>query len=190
MTEDRAVKAKAGNQAEAEENLQGRQQDKQWQAGDKEDKAGQKQQLLKDLNVEAILPHRYPFLLVDRILEVEPGRRAVGIKNVTRNEYFFEGHFPGHPVMPGVLMVEALAQVGAVALLTMEENRGKIPLFTGIEKLRFKRQVVPGDTLRLEMEVLKIRGPMGRGQGTVTVEGEVAVRGELLFFLAPAANPA
>ncbi len=141
---------------------------------------------VQGLKVEEILPHRYPFLLVDKILELEPGRRVVGQKNVTRNEYFFEGHFPGYPVMPGVLMVEALAQVGAVALLSLEENRGKIPLFTGIEKLRFKRQVVPGDVLRLEMEVLKVRGPMGRGQGTVTVDGEVAVKGELLFFLAPA----
>jgi 3-hydroxyacyl-[acyl-carrier-protein] dehydratase len=141
-----------------------------------------------DLKLTDILPHRYPFLLVDRILELEPGKRAVGVKNVTINEYFFQGHFPGQPIMPGVLMVEALAQIGAVALLTMDGNEGKIPMFTGIEKLRFKRQVVPGDTLRLEMEVLQMRGPMGRGQGTVTVDGEVAVKGELLFFLAPAAE--
>lgn len=141
---------------------------------------------VSDLKLTDILPHRYPFLLVDRILELEPGKRAVGIKNVTMNEYFFQGHFPGQPIMPGVLMVEALAQIGAVALLTMEGNEGKIPMFTGIEKLRFKRQVVPGDTLRLEMEVLQMRGPMGRGQGTVTVDGEMAVKGELLFFLAPA----
>ncbi len=141
---------------------------------------------VSDQKLTDILPHRYPFLLVDRILELEPGKRAVGIKNVTMNEYFFQGHFPGQPIMPGVLMVEALAQIGAVALLTMEGNEGKIPMFTGIEKLRFKRQVVPGDTLRLEMEVLQMRGPMGRGQGTVTVDGEMAVKGELLFFLAPA----
>lgn len=142
-------------------------------------------QPFKHVKPADILPHRYPFLLVDRILEVEPGVRAVGIKNVTVNEYFFQGHFPGQPVMPGVLMVEALAQIGAVALLTMEGNEDKIPMFTGIDKLRFKRQVVPGDTLRLEMEVLQMRGAMGRGQGTVTVEGETAVKGELLFFLAP-----
>ena len=138
---------------------------------------------VKNINIEDVLPHRYPFLLVDKVLEVEPGKRAVGLKNVTRNEPFFPGHFPGQPIMPGVLMVEALAQVGALALLTLEKNKGKIPLFTGIDKLRFKRQVVPGDTLHMEVEMLQMRGPMGRGQGTITVDGELAVRGELLFAL-------
>ncbi len=134
-------------------------------------------------DIQAILPHRYPFLLVDRLLEVVPGERAVGLKNVTINEPFFQGHFPGYPVMPGVLIVEAMAQVGAAAILTMEGNRGRLALFTGIDNLRFKRQVVPGDTLRLEMEILKIRGPVGKGRGTATVEGKVVAAGELMFAL-------
>ena len=140
--------------------------------------------MTSNLNILDILPHRYPFVMVDKILELEPGKRAVGLKNVTINEPFFPGHYPGRPTMPGVLMVEAMAQVGAVALLTLEENKGKIPLFTGIDKVRFKRQVVPGDTLHIEVELLKFRGPMGRGQGTVKVDGELAVKGELLFALA------
>ncbi len=130
-----------------------------------------------------ILPHRYPFLFIDKILELEPGKKAVGIKNITFNEPFFQGHFPGHPVMPGVLMVEALAQLGAVALLTLEKYKDKLPLFTGIDKVRFKRQVVPGDTLHLEVEIVKMRDPMGRGVGIAKVNGELAVSGELLFAL-------
>ena len=135
-------------------------------------------------NIQDILPHRYPFLLVDRLLEVIPGERAVGLKNVTINEPFFQGHFPGRPIMPGVLIVEAMAQVGAMAILGMPENSGRLALFTGIDNLRFKRQVVPGDTLRLEMEIIKMRGPVGKGRGTATVDGKVAVTGELMFALA------
>ncbi|NLZ93890.1 MAG: 3-hydroxyacyl-ACP dehydratase FabZ [Firmicutes bacterium] len=134
-------------------------------------------------DIQSVLPHRYPFLLVDRILEVEPGKRAKGIKNVTINEPFFQGHFPGYPVMPGVLIVEALAQVGAFAILSMPEHQGKIALFAGIDQLRFKQQVVPGDVLELELEVLKLRGTVGKGRGVATVGGKVAVSGELMFAL-------
>jgi 3-hydroxyacyl-[acyl-carrier-protein] dehydratase len=133
--------------------------------------------------IKAIIPHRYPFLLIDRIEEHEPGKRAVGIKNVTANEPFFQGHFPDFPVMPGVLIVEALAQVGAVALLSVPENRGKIALFAGIDGVRFKRQVRPGDTLRLEIEITKSRGPIGFGSATASVDGELAASGELMFAI-------
>jgi 3-hydroxyacyl-[acyl-carrier-protein] dehydratase len=138
--------------------------------------------MLEAEEIQAILPHRYPFLLVDRILELrEDG--AVGLKNVTMNEPFFQGHFPGRPIMPGVLLVEALAQVGAVALLSRPENRGKLALFAGLDRVRFKRPVRPGDTLRLEVTLERMRGPIGRGRGTATVEGQVAVQGEFLFAL-------
>ncbi|MDW7650336.1 MAG: 3-hydroxyacyl-ACP dehydratase FabZ [Bacillota bacterium] len=134
-------------------------------------------------DIQSVLPHRYPFLLVDRVLDVVPGERARGLKNVTINEPFFEGHFPGYPVMPGVLIVEAMAQVGAFAILSMAENKDKLALFTGIDGLRFKKQVVPGDTLLLEMEIIKIRGPIGKGRGTATVDGKVVASGELMFAL-------
>jgi 3-hydroxyacyl-[acyl-carrier-protein] dehydratase len=141
-----------------------------------------KERLLLDAQqIQQIIPHRYPFLLVDRIIEVEWGVRAVGIKNVSMGEPFFQGHFPDHPVMPGVLIVEALAQVGAVALLGMEQNRGKMALFAGIDGVRFKRQVVPGDVLRLEVVVGKMRRGVGMGTATATVDGQLAVRGELMF---------
>jgi 3-hydroxyacyl-[acyl-carrier-protein] dehydratase len=133
--------------------------------------------------IQRILPHRYPFLLVDRVIELAPPRRAVGIKQVTANEPFFQGHFPGYPVMPGVLIVEAMAQVGGVAVLSAEEYAGKLALFAGIDNVRFKRQVKPGDTLRLEVELEQIRRGIGKGSGTATVDGELACRGEIMFAL-------
>jgi 3-hydroxyacyl-[acyl-carrier-protein] dehydratase len=133
--------------------------------------------------IKKIIPHRSPFLLVDRILELEEGQRAVGIKNVSINEPFFQGHFPDYAVMPGVLIVEALAQVGAVALMSPLERRGKVILFTGIDKVRFKRQVVPGDTMRLEVSLTKQRGPVGMGAGTATVDGQLVCRGEFMYVL-------
>ncbi|MHB8170292.1 MAG: 3-hydroxyacyl-ACP dehydratase FabZ [Thermincolia bacterium] len=137
-----------------------------------------------DINeIQKILPHRYPFLLVDRILEVEPGKKAVGIKNVSANEAFFQGHFPGHPVMPGVLIIEALAQVGAVSLLSMEEYRGRIALFAGIDNARFRQQVVPGDQLVLEVEVLKLRGTIGKAQAKAMVGDKVVAEAELMFAI-------
>lgn len=133
--------------------------------------------------IQAIIPHRYPFLLVDRILEVEEGKRAVGLKNVSANEQFFVGHFPEYPVMPGVLIVEALAQVGAVAMLMKEENRGRLAFFTGIDNCRFKKQVKPGDQLRLEVEIIRAKGPIGKGKGIATVDGELVCETEMMFAL-------
>lgn len=138
--------------------------------------------------IQAIIPHRYPFLLVDRIVEIEPGKRAVGLKNVSIGEPYFQGHFPDYPVMPGVLIVEALAQVGAVAMLQMEEYKGRIAFFAGIDKIRFKRQVKPGDTLRLEVELGQIRRNIGTGTGIATVDGKVACQGEFMFAIGPALN--
>lgn len=133
--------------------------------------------------IEQIIPHRYPFLLVDRIIEIDEGQRAVGIKNVTANEWFFEGHFPGKKVMPGVLIVEALAQVAAVALLKGVEMAGKSPLFGGIENMRFRKPVLPGDQLRLEFTLEKMRGPIGKGHVRATVDGKLAAEGTISFAL-------
>lgn len=130
-----------------------------------------------------ILPHRVPFLLVDRIDELEPGKRAVGCKAVTYNEPYFAGHFPQEPVMPGVLICEALAQVGAVALLSHEDYRGKLAFFGGINKARFRRKVVPGDVLRLETELIKIKGPVGIGKAAAYIGDEVCTEAELTFVV-------
>ncbi|HZJ82306.1 MAG TPA: 3-hydroxyacyl-ACP dehydratase FabZ [Clostridia bacterium] len=127
------------------------------------------------------IPQRYPFLLVDRVLELEPGKRAIGIKNVTINEPFFEGHFPGNPIMPGVLIVEAMAQLGAAIVLGIPENREKLALFAGIDNMRFRRQVVPGDQLRLEVEIIRMRGSIGKGVGKALVDDQVAAEGTIIF---------
>lgn len=139
--------------------------------------------MLEADQIEQIIPHRYPFLLVDRIIEIEEGKRGVGIKNVTANEWFFEGHFPGRKVMPGVLIVEALAQVAAVTLLKGVDMAGKSPLFGGIENMRFRKPVVPGDQLRLEFTLEKMRGPIGRGHVRATIDGKLAAEGTISFAL-------
>jgi 3-hydroxyacyl-[acyl-carrier-protein] dehydratase len=141
--------------------------------------------MLDVVKIREILPHRYPILLVDRILELEPGKRAVGLKNVTANEEFFQGHFPGMPVMPGVLIVEALAQTAGV-LMGQDAEAGGIPLFMGIDKARFRRQVVPGDQLRLEVEIMQQRRSVVRVMGRAFVGEERAAEAEILATLVPA----
>ena len=133
--------------------------------------------------IEEIIPHRHPFLLVDYIEDYEPGEFAVGYKCVTFREDFFRGHFPQEPVMPGVLILEALAQTGAVAILSQPENKGKAVYFGGIDKAKFKRKVVPGDKLKLECEIIKQKGPVGIGKAVATVDGKVAVSAELTFMI-------
>ena len=134
-----------------------------------------------NVEIQKILPHRYPFLLVDKITEFEEGKSITGIKNVTANEPQFTGHFPGNPIMPGVLITEALAQVGAVMLLSMPENKGKLGVFTGINNFKFRRQVVPGDTLVLHAELLTYRHGMGKAEVKATVDGQLAAGGEISF---------
>lgn len=131
--------------------------------------------------IQAAIRHRYPFLLVDRVLELEEGKKAVAIKNVTINEEFFNGHFPNYPVMPGVLIVEALAQVSAIIMLTKEGNEGRLGLLAGIDQCRFKKQVKPGDQLRLEVEITRLKGAIGKGRGIATVDGELVCETELIF---------
>jgi 3-hydroxyacyl-[acyl-carrier-protein] dehydratase len=131
--------------------------------------------------IEEIIPHRDPFLLLDEVVEIEPGERVVARKFVRDDEWYLSGHFPGRPIMPGVLIVEAMAQTGAVAVLADEANRGKLALFAGIDDVRFKRIVEPGDELELTCELERVRGPIGRGKATATVDGELAARGTLTF---------
>lgn len=134
--------------------------------------------------IQEIIPHRWPFLLIDRIIELEPGARAVGLKQVSGGEIYFQGHFPQFPIMPAVLIVEALAQVGAVALLTQPQFKGKIALFAGIDGFRFRRPVTPGDSLRLEVTLDRVRGSIGKGTGRAEVAGEIVAEGALLFAVA------
>lgn len=134
-------------------------------------------------DIKKIIPHRAPFLLIDKVEEIVPGEKAVAYKNVTFNEYFFQGHFPEEPVMPGVLIIEALAQTGAVAILSLEELKGKIAYFGGIKEARFREKVVPGDILKLEVEIIKRRGPIGVGSAKATVDGKVVANCELTFVV-------
>lgn len=139
--------------------------------------------LLTSKEIMEIIPHRQPFMLIDTIEEMEPGVRALAKKCVSYNEPFFQGHFPGEPVMPGVLIVEALAQTGAVAILSLPENKGKTAYFAAINSAKFKKKVIPGDVLMLETEIIKVKGSMGIGKATATVDGKVAVQAELTFAI-------
>ncbi len=130
-----------------------------------------------------IIPHRDPFLLIDEINEMEPGKRVVATKYIKEDEFWFKGHFPDYPVTPGVLMIEMLAQAGAAAMLVLPENKGKLGLFAGIDKAKFKKQVMPGDVLKLEVEIIKVKGPIGIGKGLVTVDGQKAVSAEITFAI-------
>lgn len=144
--------------------------------------------MLNVQEIKKLIPHRYPFLLVDQVLELEPGKKCVAKKNVTINEPFFQGHFPEKPLMPGVLIVEAMAQVGAIALMSIDENKGKLAVFAGIDKVRFKREVVPGDTLTMEVELGKMRRSIGKGEARAYVDGELACKGTLMFGITEKPN--
>ena len=139
--------------------------------------------MLNKEQIESIIPQRDPFLMIDEVEEYQPGEYCIGYKNVTGNEYFFKGHFPGNPIMPGVLITESLAQAGAVAILSLEENKGKNALFAGIDKMKFKKMVVPGDKLKLKVRIIKRKGPIGVGEAIATVDGKIAAKGELTFAL-------
>lgn len=139
--------------------------------------------MLNKEEIEKIIPQRDPFLMIDEVESYVPGESCIAYKNVREDEYYFKGHFPGNPIMPGVLMVEALAQTGAVAILSLEENKGKNALFGGIDKLKFKKQIVPGDRLKLEVKIIKKKGPIGIGEAIASKDGKVVVKGELTFAI-------
>lgn len=134
-------------------------------------------------DIKEILPHRYPFLMIDRVEEVIEGKSAKGYKNITINENFFNGHFPEYPVMPGVLILEALAQMGAICILSMEDFKGKIGFLVGADKVRWKKQVMPGDKLELEIEIIKLRGSIGVGKGKATVDNQIVCEGKIMFAI-------
>ncbi|TCL63746.1 3-hydroxyacyl-[acyl-carrier-protein] dehydratase [Hydrogenispora ethanolica] len=137
-----------------------------------------------DINeIKKMLPHRYPFLLVDRVLEIEPKQRIVALKNVTANEEFFNGHFPAKPVMPGVLIIEALAQSAGILMLSQEEHKGKIPYFTGIDNARFRKTIVPGDQIIMEIEVIRLKGSVGKVHAVARVDNQVATEADLMFVV-------
>ncbi len=139
--------------------------------------------MLNKEEIKKIIPQRDPFLMIDEVEDFVPGESAIAYKNVNIEEWYFKGHFPGNPIMPGVLIAESLAQTGAVAILSVDENKGKNALFGGIDKMRFKRQVVPGDRLKLEVKIIKRKGPIGVGEAIASVDGKVAAKGELTFAL-------
>lgn len=139
--------------------------------------------MLNKQQIKEIIPQREPFLMIDEVEEYVPGESAVAYKNVDIAEWYFQGHFPGNPIMPGVLIAESLAQTGAVAILSVEENKGKNALFGGIDKMKFKKMVVPGDRLKLEVKIIKKKGPIGIGEAIATVDGKIAAKGELTFAL-------
>lgn len=139
--------------------------------------------MLNKEEIKKIIPQREPFLMIDEVEEYKPGESAVCYKNVDENEWYFKGHFPGNPIMPGVLITESLAQTGAVAILSMEENKGKNALFGGIDKMKFKKMVVPGDRLKLEVHIIKRKGPIGVGEAIATVEDKIVAKGELTFAI-------
>ena len=137
--------------------------------------------MLNKKEIKKIIPQREPFLMIDEVEEYTPGEKAIAYKNVDINEWYFKGHFPGKPIMPGVLIAESLAQAGAIAILSMEENKGKNALFAGIDKMKFKKMVVPGDRLKLEVNIIKRKGPIGVGEGIATVNGNLVAKGEFTF---------
>lgn len=139
--------------------------------------------MLNKEKIKNIIPQRDPFLMIDEVEEYVPGESAIAYKNVNEQEWYFKGHFPGNPIMPGVLIAESLAQTGAVAILSMDENKGKNALFGGIDKMKFKRKVVPGDRLKLEVKIIKRKGPIGVGEAIATIDEKIVAKGELTFAL-------